>query len=156
MALIEPTIATELIVDFGFVAAAWVQLAIALAPDRVLVVSDSVGEVDPHTSFNGTVLVPAAGDILVRESDGAVWSSNSTIADAVRRLRSLGHDWPTIAALTSQNLLRHLGRDNTRWSDRLMAPGGVANLVLLDASGAVQATVIQGRLAHLLDPDRLR
>ena len=156
LALGDPGVVCEIIVDFGFVSAAWIRVALTIAPDRLVAVSDSIGDVAAGASFNGTALTTGEGGILVRESDGAVWSSNSTIEDAAGRLRSLGIGWGDIAKLTSQNLIRHLARRNPAWGGRLARPGAPANLVLVDEAAIVRATVIEGRLAYLRDPGRLQ
>jgi N-acetylglucosamine-6-phosphate deacetylase len=103
--------------------------------DRLTLVTDAVAAL-------GT---PEAGDDGVRLPDGTLAGSTLALDQAVRNLaRYAGLPLASALAAATSAPARVLGL-----ADRgTIAPGAVADLVLLDEAGGLVATVVGGRVAH--------
>lgn len=80
-------------------------------------------------------------------ASGSIAGSVITMLDAVRTMRSLGLSYLDIAQMASTNPARLLGLDRECGS---IEPGKRADLVALDISGNVRATLIAGHPAFLV------
>ena len=135
----EPRVCASLVLDGHHVDPIAVRVAWrALGAARTVLVTDSVsaaGMPEGEYELSGARVRLAAG--AVRDRAGRLAGSALTFAGAVEGLRAaLGPlDAPTVAAVTSANPARLL-RDPARGA---IAPGAVAELALLDDTGAYRA-----------------
>ena len=128
-------------------AAAFVLALRAKGPDRLGLVTDAVAAAGMAA---GTVTALAGRTVLTdgataRLADGTLAGSTLTMDQAIRNACRLGALSPAAAVhLATTVPARALGRLG---DGPLVRPGAAADLVLLDAELAVQATLIGGRLA---------
>jgi N-acetylglucosamine-6-phosphate deacetylase len=124
-----------------------------LGPDRLVVVTDNLylaGTDQLSGRFAGGN-VERSGAVALR-GDGTIVGSTLTMDHHFRNaLRILGPDLPSAAAICSTNAARLLG-ERLRGA---IAPGNVADLVLVDETHEVAATICRGEVAYLRDPWRL-
>jgi N-acetylglucosamine-6-phosphate deacetylase len=135
VALSDERFRVGLIADGVHVDPAVVALVARALGDRLTLVTDAVAAL-------GT---PEAGDDGVRLPDGTLAGSTLALDQAVRNLaRYAGLPLASALAAATSAPARVLGL-----ADRgTIAPGAVADLVLLDEAGGLVATVVGGRVAH--------
>jgi N-acetylglucosamine-6-phosphate deacetylase len=134
----DSRVTVGLIADGIHVAPLLLRLAARLAPGRVSIVSDAVGK------RLGDVAVEAAD--AGRLSDGTLAGGGGPLDHGVRTFAAAtGSVESAILAVTAAPA-RVLGLDDGRGFLRV---GGRADVVLLDESLRVAATIVEGRPAHL-------
>lgn len=124
----------------------------ALGPDRTNLVSDAVAALGlpPGRTHLGDAEVVVSPDD-VRLGDGTLAGSKAPLDRVVRNLVAFtGCTIADAVATVTSTPARVLGLA------RRLAPGGPGDLTLLDEHLHVAATVVGGRLAHLVDASRLR
>lgn len=135
-----------LIVDGVHVHDAWVRLVWRLAADRLTLVSDAMAALGmPDGAYR-------LGSHDVTVQDGRAFLADGTLAGSVLPLdRALAR----LTAVTGCGLAAALPAITSRPADLLgradlgrVAPGCAADLVLLDADGAVARTLINGRIVY--------
>jgi N-acetylglucosamine-6-phosphate deacetylase len=146
VALTDGRVRAGLIADGLHVDPAVVALAARALGDRLTLVSDAVAALGAPA---GRVRLAAqwaeAGDDGVRLPDGTLAGSTLGLDRAVRNLVAFaGVPLADALAAASAAPAAVLGRDDRG----VIAPGAVADLVLLDADGELVATVAAGRVAH--------
>lgn len=153
--LLESRATCELICDGAHVAPEVLRLAYAvLGPERTVVVTDNLqiaGTAAAGGTFGGQQ-VEVSGAKAVR-ADGTIVGSVATMDQHFRNaVDFLGIDVATAFRLCSTNPARIAGAPERKGA---IAPGMDADLVLLDGSLAVVATICRGELAHNREPGRL-
>lgn len=125
----------------------------ALAPDRVVLVTDTTAAmgIGDGTYQLGDIVVTVEGS-RTRNQRGGLAGSVLSMDRAVRNLVEITGCTPAqaIAAAAAQPAAA-LGRGNRGTLDR----GARADLVLLDAGLDVAATIVGGRLAYIREPGRI-
>lgn len=118
-----------------------------LGPERLVLVSDAMraaGLGDGRYEFGGQMVTVTAGKASL--ADGTLAGSVLTLDQAVVNFRrAVGCSWPQAIALVTENPARVLG-----WEQSLgdLAVGKVADIVLLDAAGSVQQTIVAGNTVY--------
>ena len=106
----------------------------ARRPERLLLITDRASP-DESDSSEPNVL-----------PDGRLAGSRLTLIRAVHNLVGwTGVDWPTAVRMASLNPARLLGME-AEWGS--LEPGKIADLCLLDPEGAVQRTLLEGRVVY--------
>ena len=131
-----------------------VELIWADAGDRMILVTDAIAAmgVGDGTYRLGSLEITVSGMAAIR-ADGGLGGSVLTMDRAVRNLLAITGCTldQAIAAATAQpaSLMGLSDRGTLRIGDR-------ADLVLLDRDANVAATMVFGRVVHIVEPDRLR
>jgi N-acetylglucosamine-6-phosphate deacetylase len=115
-------------------------------PDRIVIITDAgYGRPDDPPEPPGQ-----SRDVSI-DVDGNLAGSRLTMAGAARNFRCFtGCSWPELFRMTSLNAARLLGLDDRVGS---IAPGKLANLVLVDENLNVARSFVAGRdTADYLDP----
>ena len=143
-ALANPGVTFDIIADGIHVDPRMLDLACrAKSPAKVCLISDSVaptGLGDGVYELWGERLTVENG--RTRNDRGSIAGSVITMADAVRRMRSLGYAWDEIAAMSSGNSARLLGLSGRGSLEADMR----ADIVALDDSGAVVDVWVGGQV----------
>lgn len=155
-ALLDGNVTCELICDGAHLSADAVRLAYrALGPNRTVIVTDNLsiaGTTMKTGSFN-TSPIKVRGATAVRP-DGTIVGSVATMDQHFRNaVAFLDIDLPTAFRICSTNPARVGGASDRKG---MLSHGMDADIVLLDASLEVAATVCRGQLAYLRDPVRLQ
>ena len=145
-ALANPEVTFDIIADGIHVHPSMVDLACHVkTPDKVSLISDSVA---PTGLGEGEFEIwgekVTVENRRTRNERGSIAGSVITMADAVRRMLSLGFSLEEVSRMASQNPAHLLGLDSTRGS---IADGVRADLVGIDSEGKVRLTVIGGAVA---------
>lgn len=154
-ALLDGSVTCELICDGAHLSPDTIRLAYrVLGPNRTVVVTDNLsiaGTSQKSGSFN-TAPIKVRGATAVRP-DGTIVGSIATMDQHFRNVVNfLEIDLPTAFRICSTNPARVTGVSDRKG---VLAHGMDADLVLVDASLEVVATVCRGQLAYLRDPVRL-
>lgn len=149
MALNSPSLYLELILNPGFVSTSWIELALTMASDRLIAVSDCIGDDPRLREVNGTKVIRDNEGLLRRESDGAVWSSTLPISSALGVLLQLGIGWGDITRVMSLNAIE---RHNLQMGTER---GDYADMVCVTPEGRVDATIVRGQIAWCRNRSRL-
>ena len=154
-ALLEGNVTCELICDGDHLAPDTVRLAYKiLGPNRTVIVTDNLpiaGTAEKSGSFN-TARIKVRGSTAVRR-DGTIVGSVATMDRHFRNAVSfLDIDIPTAFRLCSTNPARVAGVDDRKGR---LDHGMDADIVLLDSSLDVAATVCRGRVAYCREEARL-
>jgi N-acetylglucosamine-6-phosphate deacetylase len=134
----------EMIADGHHVAPTMIALALrAKGPEGIVLITDAMagaGAGDGLYDLGGLAVTVASGRAVL--ADGTLAGSVLTMGQAAANLRRwFGTPWSHIARLTSTNAAEQMG-----WKDRgRLAPGAVADFVLVDDALNVHATFIAGR-----------
>ena len=133
--LVLESVTADFICDGAHLAPDIVRLILrARRPERLLLITDRV-MLDESDSLEPNVL-----------PDGRLAGSRLTLIRAVHNLvKFTGVDLPTAVRMASLNPARLLGRE-AQWGS--LEPGKMADLCLLDPEGAVQMTLLEGRVVH--------
>jgi N-acetylglucosamine-6-phosphate deacetylase len=154
-ALLAAGVTCELICDGAHLVPEVLRLAYqALGPARTVIVTDNLsiaGTTRAAGSFaGGNVAVEGAA---ARRADGVIVGSVSTMDQHFRNaIEFLGIDLPTAFRLCAENPAAVAGVSGRK--GRITA-GYDADIVLLDSSSEVVATIARGELAYCRDPERL-
>jgi N-acetylglucosamine-6-phosphate deacetylase len=139
----------DIIADGIHVAPAMLELACRVkSPDKVSLISDSVapaGLGDGEYELWGEQISVTNG--RTRNERGSIAGSVITINDAIRTMHSLGFSDVEIARMASTNPAKLLRLEATRGTIEV---GKRADLVGIDANGAIAFTMIGGLLAEPL------
>ncbi len=154
-ALLEGTVTCELICDGAHLSPDTIRLAYrVLGPNRAVVVTDNLsiaGTKLKAGSFN-TAPIRVRGATAVRR-DGTIVGSVATMDRHFRNVVAfLDIDLPTAFRICSTNPARVAGVSDRKG---VLAHGMDADIVLVDASLEVAATICRGQLAYLRDPFRI-
>ena len=126
-----------------------------MGPNRTVVVTDNLsiaGTGKKSGSFN-TAPIKVRGATAVRP-DGTIVGSVATMDQHFRNVvRFLDIDLPTAFRICSTNPARVAGASDRKGA---LAHGMDADIVLVDGSLDVAATVCRGRLSYLREPVRLQ
>ena len=147
-ALTDERVTVELIADGHHVHPALLALAASAAPDRVVAITDAIsatGLPDGEHRLGALAVRVHDGRAVLADRPETLAGSVLTMDRAVATLVAAGV--PPIDAIRAATATpaRVLGDELTRG---LLAPGARADLVVLDADYAAQATVIGGRVVH--------
>lgn len=152
-ALLDDTVTVELICDGHHLHPAFCQLVAEVAPERVVLVSDAVcaaGSPDGRYLLGGRAVIVEAGRVSLDSSPGTLAGSVLTMERAVENYaRASGCATASALAAASLTAARAVGAAR---KGRL-APGADGDLVVLDQSGNVEATLVRGR--PVFDPGGL-
>lgn len=142
-ALANPDVTIDIIADGVHVDGRMLDLACrAKSPSKVCLISDSVaptGLGDGAYELWGEKLTVENG--RTRNERGGIAGSVITMADAARRMMSLGYSMDDIAAMSSGNPARLLGLEGERGT---LAAGKRADVVVPGADGGIQKVLIGG------------
>ena len=111
-------------------------------PKAISLISDAIaaaGKGDGNYQIWGETISVKNG--RTANASGSIAGSVISMLDAVRVMRSVGVSWVDIASMASTNPARLLGLDHECGS---IEPGKRADLVVLNADGTVQRTLILG------------
>lgn len=153
VALTEESLFAEIICDGIHVDPSLVKLYWkAKGPERAILVTDAMsatGMPDGNYMLGGFPVQVANGRAT---SDGVLAGSVLTLDRAVRNFAEFtGAPLAQVAALAGRNPARMTGLDN---EVGVLAPGRRADITVLDAKGAVVATILNGEAKQLLASSR--
>jgi N-acetylglucosamine-6-phosphate deacetylase len=150
VALTDPRVRVGVIADGIHVDPAVVALAARALGDRLTLVTDAVAALGApagpvRLASQWAEVGDGDGDGAVRLPDGTLAGSTLALDRAVRNLVAFtGVPLADALAAASTTPSATLGRDDRG----TIAPGAVADLVLVEADGTLVATVAAGRVAH--------
>lgn len=146
-ALTEPRVTFDIIADGIHVHPKMLEFACrAKSPDHVTLISDSVaptGLGDGSYQIWGEAVTVENGK--TRNERGSIAGSVISMADAVRRMHSLGFTLPEVAQMASTNPARLLGIDSYCGS---VEAGKRADLVGLDEEGNLELVIVGGTVVR--------
>jgi N-acetylglucosamine-6-phosphate deacetylase len=143
----------ELICDGAHVSPPVMEFAYGmLGPTRLVVVTDNLylaGTEQLTGRFAGGNVERSGA--VARRGDGTIVGSTLTMDHHFRNVLGIGVDLPAAATVCSTNAARLVGEDLRR----SIAPGQVADIVLIDGANEIAATICRGDVAYLRDAWRL-
>ncbi|HEY5475849.1 MAG TPA: N-acetylglucosamine-6-phosphate deacetylase [Tepidiformaceae bacterium] len=152
--LLDGNVTCELICDGAHLSADTIRLAYRiLGPNRTVVVTDnlSIAGTEMRTGSFNTDPIKVRGAAAIRK-DGTLVGSVATMDRHFRNaVAFLEIDLPTAFRLCSTNPARVAGVSHRKGA---LAHGMDADIVLVDASLEVAATICRGQVAYLRDPIR--
>ena len=146
-ALLTDSVKCEMICDYVHLHPATVQLIYRLkGADRINMISDSVnlaGTAQTDLDYDGVKASIADG--VIRRADGTIGGSAMTLMHGVQHLLQDGYPMADVAKMASRNPAETLGIAHMCGS---IAPGKLADLVVLDKGYRVTRTFVNGRCVY--------
>ena len=143
----QKTLFTQLICDFIHVHPAVLRIAIEqMGTENIVAITDAMsgtGLGDGTYSLGGLDVFVKDG--ICRIAEGNLAGSTLTMDKAFCNLRSLGYSFADCVRFTSQNAARALGLSHCKGK---LLPGYDADVVLMDAEGSVQMTLVDGNVVY--------
>ncbi len=147
-ALTDPRLTSGLIADLHHVTAPACKIALAAAPDRIVLVTDAAAcaGMPPGEYLLGgePITLPAADGAPPIRADGTLAGSALRMDRAVANVVSLGLPLPAAVAAATRIPADLIGRPDLG----RLAPGAAADMVWLSPQLSARATWIGGRLAY--------
>lgn len=148
-ALTDPEVTFDIIADGIHVRPRLLEMACRVkTPDKSILISDSVSPTGlgdgEFRLWDETIVVEKK---RTRNERGSIAGSVISMLDAVNGVRSIGFSSADVAKMASANPARLLGLDGSRGS---IESGKRADLIAIDADGAVRFVMIGGKFAPAL------
>lgn len=143
----SPQVTAEIINDGVHLDSGVVRLAFASAPGRIAFVSDAMAAAGSNDGdyLLGGLVVTVRGGVARLDQDGSIAGSTITLDAAVRRaVQVVGVPLPAAVSAATETPARAIGRGHDLGR---LAPGYLADAVLLDSSLAVAGVWVGGRRA---------